>query len=70
MKSTHSNPSGSCVDVELDEDGNVVITHSATKGLQHATYITYTPKEWEAFLAGVKDGEFEMNKIPARAPAV
>jgi hypothetical protein len=69
MKSTHSNPSGSCVDAELDEDGNVVITHTATKGLQHATYITYTPDEWTAFLAGVKDGEFELDKIPARTPA-
>lgn len=66
MKSTHSNPNGECVDVELDEDGNVVVMHSATKDLQHGTRIMYTPAEWEAFLAGVKDGEFEMNKIPVR----
>jgi hypothetical protein len=66
MKSTHSNPNGECVDVELDEDGNVVVSHSATKDLQHGTHITYTPGEWKAFLAGVKDGQFEMNKIPVR----
>lgn len=70
MKSSFSNPSGSCVDAELDEAGNVVISHSATKDLQHGTHITYTPAEWEAFIAGVKDGQFEMDKIPARAPAV
>ncbi|HWI69408.1 MAG TPA: DUF397 domain-containing protein [Nitrospiraceae bacterium] len=69
MKSSFSNPTGSCVDAELDDDGNVVISHSATKGLQHATYITYTPAEWEAFLAGVKDGQFERNKIPVRVKA-
>lgn len=66
MKSTYSNPTGSCVDAELDDDGNVVVTHSATKDLQHGTRITYTPSEWEAFLAGVKDGEFELDKIPVR----
>ena len=69
MKSSFSNPTGSCVDAELDDDGNVIISHSATKGLQHATYITYTPAEWDAFLAGVKDGQFERNKIPVRVKA-
>lgn len=69
MKSTFGNPSGSCVDAELDDEGNVVISHSATKGLQHAARITYTPAEWDAFLLGVKDGQFERNRIPVRVKA-
>jgi hypothetical protein len=67
MKSTHSNPNGECVDVEKDEDGNVIVTHSKTKELRHGTYITYTPGEWIAFIAGVKDGQFELGKIPVRS---
>lgn len=67
MKSTYSNPNGECVDVEKDEQGNVIVTHSATKELAHGTYITYTPGEWAAFLAGVKAGEFEHEKLPMKS---
>lgn len=67
MKSSHSNPNGECVDVEKDEQGNVIVTHSATKDRAHGTYITYTPAEWAAFLAGVKDGEFEHERLPMRS---
>jgi hypothetical protein len=66
MKSSFSNPSGSCVDAEKDEDGNVIVTHSKTKDLKHSVYITYTAGEWIAFIAGVKNDEFELGKLPVR----
>lgn len=66
MKSSRSNPNGECVDVEKDEEGNVIVAHSRTKELKHHTYITYTPGEWLAFIAGVKDNEFELGKLPVR----
>lgn len=53
------------VDVELDEDGNVVVSHSATKHLQHGTHITYSPDEWKAFLVAVRDGQFDLDRLTA-----
>jgi hypothetical protein len=65
MKSTYS--SRDCVDVSKDDEGNVIVQHSATKELSHGTYITFTPDEWSAFLAGVKDGEFEHERLTIRS---
>jgi hypothetical protein len=60
-KSRHSGSGGnggSCVDVGpvTDGTGRVAIRHS-----QHADgpVIVYTRTEWEAFTAGVRDGEFD-----------
>ncbi|WP_406268356.1 DUF397 domain-containing protein [Nocardia sp. NBC_00881] len=44
-------------------------THTAANGhttLRHGkTTLTYTPEEWEAFLLGARDGEFDHIDLPA-----
>ncbi len=49
---------GSCVEAGpvLDGSGRVAVRHS--KAPDDAT-IVYTRAEWEAFVTGVKDGEFD-----------
>jgi hypothetical protein len=55
-KSTASNPSGSCVEVARLPNGDVAVRNS-----QHPTgpALVYTRAEVAAFLAGVKNGEFD-----------
>jgi hypothetical protein len=60
FKSTRSEPNGgSCVDVNLDVPGLVAVRHS--KRVTGPT-IVYTDDEWEAFLLGAKDGEFDLKR--------
>ena len=62
--STHSpDAGGSCVQAGLipDGSGRVVVRHSHHPA---GTVIVYTSAEWEAFLAGVKDGEFDFFRCP------
>jgi hypothetical protein len=55
-KSTRSNPSGNCVEVGLLADGDIAVRNS-----RHPSdlALVYTRAEISAFLAGVKDGEFD-----------
>jgi Domain of unknown function (DUF397) len=53
-KSSHSNASG-CVEVAF-VDGAIAVRDS--KDPSGPTLI-YTPAEWDAFLGGVRDGEFD-----------
>jgi hypothetical protein len=53
-KSSHSQ-SGSCVEVAF-VDGAIAVRDSRDRG---GPTLIYTPAEWEAFLGGVKDGEFD-----------
>jgi hypothetical protein len=55
-KSLASNPSGSCVEVAALPDGAIAVRNS-----RHPTgpALIYTRAEVAAFLAGVKDGEFD-----------
>jgi hypothetical protein len=53
-KSSHSQ-SGSCVEVAM-VDGAIAVRDSKDRG---GPALIYTQAEWEAFLGGVKDGEFE-----------
>jgi hypothetical protein len=55
-KSQHSNPSGSCVEV-AELPGGAVAVRNSRDPLGPA--LVYTPAEISAFLAGVKDGEFD-----------
>jgi Domain of unknown function (DUF397) len=63
LKSSHSNPNGACVEVALAKDGSgdVVVWHS-----RHLSgpCIRYTKEEWEAFVKGVKDYEFDHDRLP------
>lgn len=54
-KSSRSNPSGNCLEAATLPDGGVAIRNSNRLELG---VITYTRAEWDAFIGGVKDGDF------------
>ncbi|EIE98508.1 DUF397 domain-containing protein [Saccharomonospora glauca] len=58
-KSSYSGPNGNCVEFATTSDGtgDVLIRHSKRPD---DTVIRYTAAEWSAFLAGAKDGEFDI----------
>lgn len=55
-KAIASNPSGNCVEVAELEDGNVAVRHS---GAPNGVANIFTPGEWDAFLDGARNGEFD-----------
>ena len=55
-KSGASNPSGSCVEVAALADGEIAVRNSRHPS---GPALVYTRTEIAAFLAGVKDGEFD-----------
>jgi hypothetical protein len=56
-KSSYSNGGDNCVEVGLTRDGQVAVRHSKHPELPAHLY---TREEWTAFLAGAKDGEFDL----------
>lgn len=56
-KSSYSNGGDNCVEVGVTGDGLVVLRHS--KHPELAPHV-YTRDKWLAFLAGAKDGEFDL----------
>ena len=56
-KSTFSDRGGRCVDVAITEEA-VFIRNSK----KHNPIVKFTHEEWEAFLLGVKNNEFEINR--------
>jgi hypothetical protein len=50
-----------CVEVGSIE-GHVVVRDSK---LESSPVLSYTPEEWQAFIAGVKAGEFDFLGLPA-----
>ena len=56
-KSRRSNPSGNCVELGvLPEGGGVALRNSRDPG---GPALIYTRDEMEAFLGGVRDGDFD-----------
>jgi hypothetical protein len=55
-KSRWSNPSGNCVEVAALPDGEIAVRNSRHPS---GPSLVYTRAEVSAFLAGVKDGEFD-----------
>jgi hypothetical protein len=56
VKSSLSFSNGNCVEVANLPGGHVGVRHSKhTEGL----VLRFTPDEWQAFLGGVRNGEFE-----------
>jgi hypothetical protein len=55
-KSQASNPSGSCVEVAALDDGGVALRNSRHPS---GPALIYTRAEIEAFLIGVRNGEFD-----------
>jgi hypothetical protein len=56
IKSRHSNAEGNCVEVAALAEGGVAMRNSRDP---HGPALIYTPAEVAAFLAGVRDGEFD-----------
>lgn len=56
-KSTKSGNSGACVEARLGHDGRVQVRDSKDPD---GPVLTFDSSAWDAFLAGVKDGEFEL----------
>lgn len=58
FKSTRSANNGQCVEIFYsDLSGQVLVRHS--KDLEGA-FITFSTPEWQAFTAGVRNGEFDV----------
>jgi len=55
-KSTASNPSGNCVEAAALADGQVAVRNSRDP---QGPALVYTRAEIDAFLAGVRNGEFD-----------
>ena len=57
VKSSHSGPTGgNCVELAHLPGGRVAVRHSREPD---GPALVFTPAEWDAFLAGAKDGEFD-----------
>ncbi|WP_342775109.1 DUF397 domain-containing protein [Nonomuraea diastatica] len=63
-KSTFCNGAGACVEVAPLADGNVALRDSKT---QDGPVLVFTPGEWAAFTAGVRQGEFDLTALGAGA---
>ena len=57
-KSSLSSAGDNCVEVAFATDGYTGVRDSKQKGL--GPVLEFTPAEWDAFLGGVRDGEFDL----------
>jgi hypothetical protein len=57
-KSTRSQTNGACVEIAVNLPGLVAVRDS-----KHPTgpVLIFTPEEWQAFIGGAKDGEFDLD---------
>lgn len=56
-KSSRSQSNGQCVEVAANLPGVIGLRDSKDPS---GPILTFTPEEWQAFLAGTKDGEFDL----------
>jgi hypothetical protein len=56
-KSTLSSGGDNCVEIAFAADGSIGVRDSKQKG--QGPVLEFTPAEWDAFLGGVKVGEFD-----------
>jgi len=56
-KSSYSESGGACVETAVLPDRRVAVRHSKQPG---GAILLYTAAEWNAFLKGAKDGEFDL----------
>ncbi|MEU4229330.1 MULTISPECIES: DUF397 domain-containing protein [Nonomuraea] len=64
QKSSFCNGASSCVEVAPLADGNVALRDGKE---QDGPVLVFTPSEWAAFTAGVRDGEFDLTSLAATA---
>ncbi|RSM55613.1 DUF397 domain-containing protein [Actinoplanes sp. ATCC 53533] len=58
FKSTRSGNNGSCVEVAKLGDDAVGVRDTKAHG--NGPILTFTRAEWDAFIGGAKDGEFDL----------
>jgi len=56
-KSSHSSDGGQCVETAVLPDRRVAVRDSKHPA---DAVLRYAPAEWRAFIAGAKDGEFDL----------
>ena len=56
-KSTRSNSGGNCVEVRRSPSGAIEVRNSKRPA---AGVVAFTEAEWDAFLGGARDGEFDL----------
>jgi len=56
IKSSRSFANGNCVEAAELPDGHVGVRDSKAP---HGPVLRFTPEEWSAFTAGIRDGEFD-----------
>jgi hypothetical protein len=56
FKSSHSQAGGDCVEVAFLDEGGIGVRDSKNPT---GPALAFTPGEWAAFTAGVRDGEFD-----------
>ncbi len=61
-KSTRSGGGDNCVEVAFADDGTVGVRHSKHPD---GPVLQFTPAEWDAFTAGVRDGELATPGLPS-----
>ena len=57
-KSTRSNGQGACVEVATNLADMVAVRDTKDKGT--GPILVFTPDQWDAFISGTKDGEFDV----------
>jgi len=57
-KASYSQGNGNCVEVAFTPDNNILVRDSKDKDL--GPTLLFTSKEWDAFINGVKSGEFDL----------
>lgn len=67
MKSTHSSAHGNCVDVDKSDDG-ITVRVRDTKSKTGDAELIFDRPEWDAFITGVKAGQFDWDRIPSATP--
>jgi len=56
-KSTLSSGGDNCVEVGFGDDGTIGVRDTKQNG--QGPVLVFTPSEWQAFLGGVRQGEFD-----------
>jgi hypothetical protein len=59
FKSTRSGNNGACVEVARLGDGTIGVRDTKAQG--QGPILTFTRAEWDAFISGAKDGEFDLS---------
>jgi hypothetical protein len=57
FKSSRSNANNSCVEVAFLGGGDVAVRDTKDQG--RGPIMVFTPAEWDAFIGGIQDGEFD-----------